>query len=79
MVLKLYGERMGFARALTIILEKKLPYELHIIDEANYEHKSEKFRKLSPFAQVPVLDDDGFIVVESRPICQYLARCVTPS
>ncbi|KAG5463140.1 MAG: hypothetical protein BJ554DRAFT_1522 [Olpidium bornovanus] len=28
--------------------------------------------KLQPFGQIPALDDDGFIIYESRAICQYL-------
>ena len=36
------------------------------------EHKSAEYRKLSPFAQVPVLVlDDGTSITESRAICSY--------
>ena len=36
------------------------------------EHKSADYRKLSPFAQVPVLVlDDGTTITESRAICSY--------
>jgi len=37
------------------------------------EHKEADFLKKQPFGQVPVLDDDGFILYESRAICRYLA------
>lgn len=36
------------------------------------EHKSAEYRKLSPFAQVPVLVlDDGTCITESRAICTF--------
>lgn len=36
------------------------------------EHKSAEYRKLSPFAQVPVLVlDDGTCITESRAICSF--------
>lgn len=74
MVLKLYGSAMSTSRVLTVILEKQLPYELILVDIAKGEQKSEDFMKLQPFGKVPVLDDDGFILFESRAICRYLAR-----
>ena len=37
------------------------------------EHRTEEFRRKSPFAQIPVLElDDGRTLTESRAICQYL-------
>lgn len=76
MVLKLYGSAMSTSRVLMTILEKELPYEYVFVDISKGEHKSEDFKKLQPFVKVPVLDDDGFIIFESRAICKYLARCV---
>lgn len=36
------------------------------------EHKTEDYRAISPFAQVPVLQlDDGTCITESRAICTY--------
>ncbi len=74
MVLKLYGSAMATSRVLVTILEKELPYELILIDIYKGEHKSNDYKKLQPFGKVPVLDDDGFQIFESRAICKYLAR-----
>lgn len=74
MVLKLYGSAMSTSRVLVTILEKELPYEFILIDIAKGDQKSEEYRKLQPFGKVPVLDDDGFLMFESRAICKYLDR-----
>ncbi len=74
MVLKLYGSAMATARVLTTILEKELPYELVLIDISKGDQKGEDYMKLQPFGKVPALDDDGFIIFESRAICKYLDR-----
>ena len=76
MVLKLYGSAMSFSRVLVTVLEKDLPYEHVLIDIANGDQKSEAYKKLQPFGKVPALDDDGFVIFESRAICKYLARQV---
>lgn len=76
MVLKLYGSAMSFARVLVTILEKELPYEHILIDIAKGDQKSEAYKKLQPFGKVPALDDDRFVIFESRAICKYLARQV---
>ncbi|KAH8892731.1 glutathione S-transferase [Thozetella sp. PMI_491] len=74
MVLKLYGSAMSTARVLTVILEKELPYELVFIDIANGDQKTDSYKKLQPFGKVPMMDDDGFLIFESRAICKYLDR-----
>ncbi|KAK3170553.1 Glutathione S-transferase hmp2 [Lepraria neglecta] len=76
MVLKLYGSAMSFARVLVTILEKDLPYEHILIDIAKGDQKSEAYKKLQPFGKVPALEDDRFLIFESRAICKYLARQV---
>jgi glutathione S-transferase len=76
MVLKLYGSAMSTSRVLVTILEKQLPYELILVDIAKGDQYTEEYKKLQPFGKVPVLDDDGFIMFESRAICKYLARHV---
>lgn len=74
MVLKLYGSAMSTSRVLVTILEKELPYEHILIDIAKGGQHSEDYKKLQPFGKVPVLEDDGFFIYESRAICKYIAR-----
>ncbi len=50
-----------------------LPHELVDVDLMKGAHKSPEFVKLSPFGQVPVLDDNGTIVFDSNAILVYLA------
>ncbi|KAL4892223.1 glutathione S-transferase [Aspergillus ambiguus] len=45
-----------------------------MIDIAKGDQNSEDYKKLQPFGKVPVLDDDGFVIFETRAICKYLAR-----
>ena len=43
------------------------------VDLLKNEHRSEEYRRLSPFAKVPVLQfDDGRALSETRAICTYL-------
>ncbi|KAF8074668.1 glutathione S-transferase [Lyophyllum atratum] len=75
MVLKLYGSPLFSCtqRVGTVLMEKGVPFQLIVPDIANGEHKSPEFRAKQPFGQVPVIDDDGFILYESRAICRYIA------
>lgn len=75
MVLKVHGAKRSTCtqRVLTALYEKNVPFELVTINFSVGEHKSEKHMKLQPFGKVPVLDDDGFILFESRAIAKYIA------
>lgn len=42
------------------------------------EHKSESMLALNPLGQLPVLDDDGFIMRDAQAILTYLARHYAP-
>jgi glutathione S-transferase len=54
--------------------ELGLPYRVHALDHTGGELDSDAYRRLSPFRQAPVIDDDGFIVAESAAIVLYLAE-----
>jgi glutathione S-transferase len=75
MVLKVHGSKGSTCtqRVLTALYEKGVPYEIVNINFSVGEHKSEKYMKLQPFGKIPVLDDDGFILFESRAIAKYIA------
>jgi len=77
MVLKIHGARGSTCtqRVLTALYEKDVPYELVTVDFKVGEHKSEKYMSTKqPFGKVPVLEDDGFILFESRAIAKYIAK-----
>lgn len=76
MVLKLYGHPISTCtkRVAATLAEKQVPFELIPIDFAKGEHKSAAFIEKQPFGQVPYIDDDGFILFESRAIARYIAH-----
>jgi glutathione S-transferase len=61
-------------RAQWALEETGLPYRVHGIDHTAGEHEGEAYSRISPFHQVPVLDDDGFVVAESAAIVLYVAE-----
>lgn len=74
MVLKLYGSAMAFSRVLVTILELDLPYEHVLVDISKGDQRNPEYKKLQPFGKVPVLEDDGLVMFESRAICRYLVK-----
>ncbi|KAM0123773.1 hypothetical protein ACHAP3_010877 [Botrytis cinerea] len=76
MGLKLYGMRQATCtqRVLTTLAEKGVDYELILVNLMAGEQKAPSYLEKQPFGKVPVLDDDGFLIYESRAICKYLAR-----
>ncbi len=61
-------------RAQWALEELGLPYRVHALDHAGGELDGEAYSRISPFHQVPVIDDDGFVVAESSAILLYLAE-----
>ena len=80
-MLKLYHSPTSpYSRRVWIaLLEKELTFELGLMDLNGEQHQPE-FLALNPFHRVPVLMDDGFRVVESLAILDYLeAKYPTPA
>jgi glutathione S-transferase len=61
-------------RAQWALEETGLPYRVHALDHAGGELDGDAYRRISPFRQVPVIDDDGFVVAESAAVVLYLAE-----
>lgn len=54
--------------------ETGLPYRVHALDHTGGELDGDAYRRISPFRQAPLIDDDGFVVAESAAIVLYLAE-----
>jgi glutathione S-transferase len=54
--------------------EVGLDYRFHALDQTAGELDSESYARISPFHQVPVIDDDGFVIAESAAILLYVAE-----
>ena len=61
-------------RAQWALEETGLPYRVHALDHAGGELDGDAYSRISPFHQVPVIDDDGFVVAESAAVVLYLAE-----
>jgi len=82
-MLKLYGFSKvnaiarGHTRDLRVLWaleEMQLPYEIAGMDHPAHDLNTEAYRRLSPFEQIPSIDDDGLVVSESAAILAYLAK-----
>jgi len=54
--------------------ETGLPYRVHGLDQPAGELDGPDYRRISCFQQVPVIDDDGFVVAETGAVLLYLAE-----
>ena len=61
-------------RAQWALEETGLPYRVHALDHTAGDLDGDAYRRISPFRQVPVIDDDGFVVAESAAVVLYLAE-----
>lgn len=82
-MLKLYGfskvnaGARGHTRDLRVLWaleEMQLPFELVGMDHPANDLGTEAYRQLSPFEQIPSIDDDGVVLSESAAILVYLAK-----
>ncbi|CRG83807.1 hypothetical protein PISL3812_01163 [Talaromyces islandicus] len=77
MPLKVYGMAQSACtrRVLITLAEKNITdYELVIVNLPLREQYQPSYTEKAPFGKVPLLDDNGFLIYESRAICQYIAR-----
>jgi glutathione S-transferase len=62
-------------RAMWALEECGIPYETIGLDcGPNGLQDNEEYAKVSPFKQIPAIDDDGYILTESGAILPYLAE-----
>lgn len=68
-----------FSRSVALLLKYlKLEVEMKLINLQENENKSEEFLKINPQHCVPVIDDNGFVLWESRAILSYLMETHAP-
>jgi glutathione S-transferase len=54
--------------------EAGLPYKVRLLAQGDQD--KDDYRKLQPFGQVPIMEEDGFVLFESGAIVQYIGeRC----
>ena len=82
-MLKLYGfskvnaGARGNTRDLRVLWaldEMQLPFELVGMDHPAHDLNTNAYRTLSPFEQIPAIDDEGVVLSESAAILIYLAH-----
>ncbi|KAG2031206.1 glutathione S-transferase [Suillus americanus] len=75
-MVKLYGYSSSTHTRLVALVckEKNVPYELIDVNFAKGENKQPAFTAKQPFGQVPYIDDEGFVLHESRAIARYLIK-----
>jgi len=55
-----------------LLREKGIPHEEVEIDVYRRANRAPEFRRLNPFGQIPVLEDDDLVICESVAILEYL-------
>jgi len=61
-------------RVLWALEEMQLPFEIAGMDHPAHDLSTPAYRQLSPFEQIPSIDDDGLVLSESAAIVFYLAK-----
>jgi glutathione S-transferase len=65
-------------RAELMLRLLNLPFDFHQVDLAGGEQRGEAFLKLNAFGTVPVIEDNGVVIVDSCAILVYLATKYDP-
>ncbi|KAM3082616.1 hypothetical protein ACMFMF_002273 [Clarireedia jacksonii] len=76
MAIKLYGMHQATCtqRVLATLAELGVTdFEFVVINALKNEQRNPSYLALQPWGKIPLLDDDGYLVYESRAICKYLA------
>ena len=82
-MLKLYGfskvnaGARGHTRDLRVLWateEMQLPFEMVGMDHPAHDLSTDSYRQLSPFEQIPSINDDGLMLSESAATLFYLAK-----
>jgi glutathione S-transferase len=61
-------------RVLWALEEMQMPFEIVGMDHPAHDLNTDAYRRLSPFEQIPAIDDDGVLLSESAAILIYLAK-----
>lgn len=61
-------------RVLWALEEMQLPFEIVGLDHPAHDLSTDAYRQLSPFEQIPAIDDNGQVISESGAILIHLAR-----
>jgi len=80
MVLKLYYLSASPPSRAVLLGIRNLGLEVDVITVNLFkgEHFKQEFKNLNPVHQVPVIDDNGFVLSESRAILGYLVNKFQP-
>ncbi|MBF6098722.1 glutathione S-transferase N-terminal domain-containing protein [Nocardia cyriacigeorgica] len=72
--MKVYGAATSACthKVLMVLAEKNHHADLIEVSVLKGQDKSAAHRERQPFGEIPVLDDDGFVLYESRAIIRYL-------
>ena len=82
-MLKVYGfskvnaGARGNTRDLRVLWapeEMQMPFEIVGMDHPAHDLNTDAYRRLSPFEQIPAIDDEGVLLSESAAILIYLAK-----
>jgi glutathione S-transferase len=61
-------------RVLWALEEMQLPFEVVGMNHPAHDLSTDAYRQLSPFEQIPAIDDDGLMLSESAAVLIYLAK-----